>query len=352
MLIFNKKAREDRYRRQAEGINPSPSRISGLLALGSRLSRYFDVHFFLLILVLIGINYPFWNDRIWPVHDTAGVFHRFYFFYNDFFLHGELPRWVPYGSYGFHSNEFQMILTPASYLAIFAGGLMKITGVLVMFKLSVFLEQLILLFGLYRLSSSLFTRKSAVWFVCLGGIASTVWLAQIFFNFRIYYLFPLAFYFLHQFFSQRRPHYLWLYGVTFIVTMMGNVPYFAPLYFVIGTLFFAIHFLRRPWIVIRLFEPSLKNLFFLFLFIAAGALCLYFMSIIRDGAITYASGRDPVTGATVLEGAQGFLNYGGNIGPSKFWGLLHPSKPFPTQRALADITLYVGLLPFYFSFMA
>jgi len=305
-------------------------------------SRYFhsyDIH--LLLLILFAFNYPFWNSALWPKFDTVSTFEIFHAFYNHFFFHGELALWLPYGTFGIPSNHWQLFcLSPFSYLFGCLGKLFHIQNVLLLFKMSILAEECALLFGTYLLSRLWFKRRSVIFLVCFGVIASTVWLLQIYWNFRIYYLIPLALYFLALFLEKKRGHYFWLCGVIFIFSLFGNIAYFAGLYLLILILF-CIPFImkgRFPWP--NLFERTLKNGLSFLTMVAAALLYLYFAFHLYDHTISYQIGRDPLTQITSVES---FLSHGWAIGFDNMARLFFPNL-------MLDHTLYIGLLPLLFMF--
>lgn len=215
----------------------------------------FNVDFPILVLVLVLLNIGYWSRNMWPDKDTIYVFHAFHTFYNNFLFHGELARWFPYGTYGVQSDFWQLCnLTPASYLVGYLGVLCRVEDALLVFKFSVFLEQLMLLLGITLLARELFTFRITRFFVCLGVLASTVWLFKVYWDFRIYYLLPLIMYLLVLFFRAKRGHYMWLAGIVTVFSLVGNNPYFGSLYALILLIFCCV------WVIYhKATPPSLRN---------------------------------------------------------------------------------------------
>ena len=306
-----------------------------------------NVDFVFLVLALLTIYHPVWDRAVWLQHDTFGAFQVFYFFYNDFFFHGSLPRWLPFGFYGAQSHILQiMILTPASYAAMAIGFLCRIRDVLFLFKLSIFFEQLTLLVGTYLLARQLYHKRTTVLFVVFALTAASVWHIQLFQNFRIYYLLPLALYFIFRFFKTKFVHYTWIAGSVFIVSAFGNGFHFLALYLFILIIMFAVaacldHKLFR----VNLFDASSKNIQAMIAFVLLAVLYLYPLIEQRAHLTYYSVGRSSKSMTALL---GNFLTYGGSVGVSKFLGLLY-AGPIDIHHPLGlDHTLYVGLLPFLF----
>ncbi len=187
---------------------------------------------FLVVASLLAIFVaPYFNARIIPYHDTLLTFNIFYFFYNHLFYEGALAQWMPHYAYGLPASYWQIFaLTPASYVSMFLGYVFRITDVLWLFKLSLALEHLFFLLGTFCLARILFKRLSTILMVCLGAVCMhSVW-GQIFFELRIFYLFPLAAYFLVRFWMGKNPLWFWLTGAAIVLWTVGNTLYFPFLW--------------------------------------------------------------------------------------------------------------------------
>jgi len=283
----------------------------------SDLLRRFD--FAILVLCLVCFHLPYFDPLIIPQHDTRSVFEYFHFFYNEFFFSGELAQWMPYYSFGIPSSYFQSYaLTPASYFSFALGWLFKITDVLWLFKISVLGEYFIFLLGTYLLSRQIFSKRKTVFLICLASLCSPdYWYFQIFFSLRIFYMFPLAAYFLISFFRQRRPFYIWLSGLVVMAWMSGNPQYFAMLWafvlFILGFIFFMGD--KSVWRC--LFEKSVSNMLCGVVFLAmAGAYCYQLIDIMSFAhVVSRGSGGGNSLGM--------FLTYGANFGYLKGFLLKH-----------------------------
>lgn len=314
---------------------------------GEKAGAPVDPAFLLLLGALFFLFIPYLAKTVWPHNDTGYSFQYFYFFYNDLFLHGDIPRWMPFGLFGIPGDFFQIVdMSPANYFMAVLGCLFRIRDVLLLFKLSVLTELSMLLTGTYLLSRELYRRRSTTIFVSLAVLASTAWHSNLYFNFRIYALLPFMFFFLLK--AVRRQEFSWLClaGLTFFISLLGNLPYYSVLYFYILLLFVLVLLLGerpdlRPFLV-----PSRRNALLLAALVFTGAITVYFFSHALDGLAILTPSRDPNSGGVSL---STFLTYGGDIGLRKFLGLFYAGPtPNPTPDRILDNTLYAGLLPLVF----
>jgi len=237
-----------------------------------------------------------------PVHETLTVFQGFHYFYSNVFHVGELPRWCVYGTYGTPSALWQLLyLTPASYAAMAVGRLLRMQNVLAVFDLSLFIEQVILLVGVYKLSRLLYARRHTAYLVCIGAMGSAVWYSQVWWNFRIAYTLPLMLYFLISFFTRRRPWYLWLTGMTFVVSLLGNLTCFAVVWLLVLGAVAAVLTWKDASAWRSLGSLSTGNLVSLAAFLGLGAAYLAFLHYAHQNIQVGFLGRDPSAAPTPLE---------------------------------------------------
>lgn len=196
-----------------------------------------NLEFTLLLIILCLVNLPSFSAPVLPMHDSMSAFQIFHYMYSGLLYNGALPQWIPYDVYG-APVDFWMLtgLSPFSYVAIFAGKLLGTADAMFLFKSSLLLEQLAFLIGLYTLARLLYANDYTVLAVCSCAILTTVWQCQIWWNFRIYYLLPLALASLLSFFRQQKGAFLWLSGATILGSLLGNLPYFAPIYLFLFTI--------------------------------------------------------------------------------------------------------------------
>ena len=181
-------------------------------------------------LFALALNLAYFDARIVGINDTFYNFANFQIFYSELFFHGDLARWYPYGTYGLQADYEQIAsLSPFSYLAGALGALLRVKGALLLFKLAVLGEQLVFVFGVWRLARGLFATRATVLVLTLAAAGTTVWYAQQWWDLRIYALLPLLLSFLFAFVSGRRARDLWLAGLTGVVWCLGGIPYWIPL---------------------------------------------------------------------------------------------------------------------------
>lgn len=296
-----------------------------------------------LLCALAAVNAPYWAGSFVPTHDTMFTFQAFHVFYNEWFYQGHLAHWLPYGTYGLPSDFYQLgFLSPMSYVAALVGGLLRVSNVLLLFKLSLLAEQLVWVLGLYLLCARLFRRRSTAALVCFGAIGGSVWYAQLFLNLRVFYLLPLMVYALFACFAERRLFWGWGVGLLAVAGLLGNPPYLASLWFFTCAIVAAVLWGaglrdRRRWQV----RPR-EHLPLLAVFIASLASYGLLLLHLAKFALSTAPGRDPATGGV---GLQTFLTYGGRADLSQVLKSLvfgWPTHlPWGSGR---DNTVYIGLL--------
>ncbi len=303
--------------------------------------------FLYLVFFLLLINLPSLLNYTFFFHDTLYSFVLFHLAYSEFFFNRELLQWLPFSTYGVQ-NDFLGIslLSPANYFVGIIGGILKIRSVLLLYKISLFLEQLIFLAGMYALSKSLFKNKATIAVVCISSIGSTVLLTQIGLNFRFYYCIPLAIYFLRLFLTKYKPQFLVLTLNILILSVLGSAPYCAVIIFFEFFLIFIFLLPSHCRDLRRFLDIKRKDVIVTGILLIGLALVTYaffYISLhLNDFTEILSSGRDPVTKKTPLDV---FLTYGGQVRFKKFLDLFVP-KYF--THYFSDMSLYIGLIPLPF----
>ena len=187
-------------------------------------------HLLLLTMVAFLVNLPFFSPHLVFIHDTLDNFIFLHYTYSEVYCQGEFPRWVPFMGFGM-PYDFHIFgsLLPTHYVAMACGWLFGIKDALLLFKLSMFLSQVLFVLGLYVLSRRLFTSMAPVWAVCLGALLTNCWLHNCLLNFTIFYLLPFVLYLVLAFFHTAKPGYLWAACVVETLSLLGTLPYVAPL---------------------------------------------------------------------------------------------------------------------------
>ena len=313
------------------------------------------ISFLFLSVALFLLNIPWWSNSVWwPATDSAFIGQSFYAFYSEFFYHHEIIRWFPYGTFGIVASHWQLFdLTPSSYLSIILGSMLKVKNALLVFKISILLEQWMMLIGIYLFCKRAFRHEVTRFFVSVALVGSTVWFVQIYWNFRIYYLLPWVLYCIHRAFCDRRFDFLCYGGIVELFSLLGVPSYFFIAHFFVITFF----------ILGLFFKLGLPNLSLRFrrsdwwrmgigVFLATA-----YALFLRDGYqnIFFTSGFDRDASRYFQTPLNSFLHHGiedSIHGMAQFFQMI-----FPTffHRVLGessvnvnDVTLYVGLVPILF----
>ena len=282
---------------------------------------------------------PYGDRAVWPDRDTVNVFQVFYTFYNNWFWHGEFTRWFPYANCGMQADYWQWFnLTPAAYLAGVLGRVLRIQDVLGLFKFSILLEQVMMLYGMFRLCGRLYRHEAARFFACLVLMGSTVWLLQVYWNFRIFYLLPLVMDGLLGWLEESRWRDLGQAGLAGVFSLVGNVAYFGVLYAGVLMLFVGLAAWRaKPdW---RGLRPRWRDMAWLLVVLGVAGLYVYGAAHMLDHIHGCSPGRESGMGAVTL---KQFLEDGSGAGLWKFRELGFPLKGL-------DFTLYMGSLSVVFA---
>ena len=305
-----------------------------------------QIDLWLLVGLLARLNLRRISPSYIPIHDSMQVFQYFHFFYSSLLFHGEWPQWVPYGVYGMPADFCTLCcVTPANVLAAVTGKLFGVTDAMLLFKASIALEEFTFLLGMYWLARLLYEHRLTAWFVCLGAVTCSNWYSQLWWNFRIFYLEPAALACLLCFFHYRRPAFLWLAGVVDLTSLVGNLPYFAPIYLALNLPFVAVLTIQNRSVWKALWERPRGHLWLLSL-LAGLALCYVAAVRVAMNPLAFAStGRD-ASGAVDI---RQFLLHGGQ--PDALVLLRQALIGWPIfgtwNHFGPDQSVYVGLLPWF-----
>jgi hypothetical protein len=301
----------------------------------------------MLVVLLVSVNIPYFSSRFLPAHDTKHCFSVFLWVYSHFFYEFAIPNWFPYGQYGIDGSLFWLsALTPSCYATGLIGSLLRVRDALLLFKMSVLIDQLVLLLGTYLLCRRLFPRRITTVFVCIGMICSTVWYYQLFLNFKIYYLVPLLLFFYIRFYLDRRPRFLYIACLLGLISLMGNAIYFLSLWLYLFIIVSVPLLLRFGAALRCLFQHELVDYVTLVLLVSVATAWVLTLQHSTDGLAWLTHGRDEATGKVLL---SDFLTYGGIPKPGEV-GLEMLAGTRTT--VLKDNTYYIGLLPLALVFYA
>lgn len=307
-----------------------------------QIKHFFRDNIYLLIFIAAKLYYFAPHYDFYPVHDTSCVFHFFHYYYNEYYINNTIPLWAPYNLYGTQTDYYISIaMSVTLYLVALIGKLLHIKNSLFLFKAGLIMEEYLFVYGTYLLSKRLFTSRIAQLFVTLGAITATQVQAQIYLNFRFYYLFPLILLLLINFFDKRRFYFLWLSVTVTIISLCGNTTYYAPIYLFIGLIFISsmIYFVNRniKQIVIADIFSTL-SLMTLTLMCVTAYIYIDMTTHVFDNIIVYARQRLPGMTSNTF---SGFIDYAdGTI--YNLWQFIYAA---PTTT---DQVLFIGTIPIVF----
>ncbi len=294
--------------------------------------------FLLIILIEAGIFFYLIHKRlIVGGQDGFQYFALQYSFLNNVINCGEIPLWIPFMTHGTVATWWHTIQAGLFQNVLFlSGSLFKNVNFLPIFYLGIFLDELLLLTGVWLLGRRFFASPLTVFFVTLSIMGSCIWMLQPWWNFHIYYAIPLIIYLIHAFLDSGEWRFYFLAGNLLFIQCLGNLPYFLPVTSLVIFLYFLFYLSLN-------FEDSkkkFKELKFGWSFIISTTLiiisfvALYHVMNFGTGQIAnYNPSRNP-DGSTTLDG---FLSYGGSLSLSAWLELILGMSPF------LDYTLYIGI---------
>ncbi len=305
----------------------------------------------LLCLALANIYYFAPSFKFYPAHDSMNwLTHYFYVFYNEYFINGQLSLWLPYNLFGIPSDYYLItIMSPAQYFGAFAGKLLGIKNALTVLTASMVLEQLAFVTGMYLLSLRFFKHRLSTLFVCIGSVFTIFWGANFGFNFRFYYLMPFVLLFIVKLFDTGQIKYLWIAGIVAVISLIGNAPYYLPIYLLVYSIFFIALFItrRRELKIDKKAVFSLSSFLFLLFFVAIAFIYVDFLKHIFDNISSCSPGRS-ISGKVSIDD---FLKHGGLLkdglyvkgsGINSLWQFIYACP------RTYDFTIYIGLIPIVF----
>ncbi len=303
-------------------------------------SRLFESALFLLIVLIeAGIFLHLINTRsIVGGHDGFQYFSLQYGFLNHIVNHGEIPQWSPYMTHG--SMAMLGYVTPNGIfqnVLFLSGSLFKDVNFLPIFYLGIFLDELLLLTGVWLLGRRFFASPLTVFFVTLSIMGSCIWMLQPWWNFHIYYAIPLILYFIHTFLDSGKWRYYFLAGNLLFMQCLGNLPYFLPVTSLVIFLYFLFYLTLN-------FEDSkkkIKELKFGWAFVITTVLIILSLAALQ---FIMTMGMDQVVNYNLQRNADGtstlnsFLTYGKIFSWRAWLEVILGISPF------LDYNLYIGIL--------
>jgi len=296
--------------------------------------------------VLIALEIIFFSfligERRFPAgHDSFEYFVLQYYFLNNAVINGELPLWLPYVTHGvdtqwlypIQAGFFQNILC-------LVAPLLKHVNFLFLFYLGIFVDEILLLVGIWLLGKRFFQSSLTVFLVSLLILNSSIWMTQIWWNLHFFYAIPLILHFGHCFIEKQNWGYLCLALSLLACQILGNLTYFIPVSTLVIFSYFAFYeicnltdakfFLRK----IKITKLGILGILFVLL---VWVLIYFTVRIDFDNFISY---QRPLSISVSLEN---FLNHGKNFEIKKW------SELFLRISPSLDYTLYIGMVGLPFS---
>lgn len=226
------------------------------------------------------------------------------------------------------------------------GSFFNIKNVYLMYKLSVYLEQLLMLLGSYMLCKRLFTRKATVIAVSIIVVGYPSLMHYIAAELYVVSHMPMTIYLFVRYFDTYRPHFLFLAMFLVNISILG-VFYLAPLYALECFIIFLCLLIPkikqwRQFILIGSKDVVVTALLTALMITFSGA-TYYILSNTKENTVTMVPGR--------LESGEIIKEYSQVINGQ--WGF-QPIKNYfdPNINREVDMQIhviyYIGFIPFIF----
>jgi len=275
--------------------------------------------------------------------DTVINLQVFKTIYSNFLFFNEFPKWLPYTNQGITADfAYSFTFTPAFYVSTFIGKLLQYKDVLILFKLALYFEEIILLVGVYLITTQYSKNRITPVIAVITALLSCSWTYQIHWNFHLIYHLPLMLFFISRFFLGYGIIYL---ALTLLTMTLGGI--FYPQIFVAFTLTLFVVF----WLFIV--RPPIRTI----LHLGSYPLITFFatlfsiiIAIMNLGfALNVTNGMQSLTPNRLADGSVSpdvFLVFAGYIFPQKFLEL------FYIQPLTVDFFSYAGLFSIFFVVLA
>ena len=298
--------------------------------------------FLLLILIEVAFfSYLIFERRIIAGHDGFHYLNMQYCFMSNVSYTDAIHQWSPFIMHGTIVIFVYLLIGGLLPNILFLfGDLLNAVNFLPIFYAGFFVDELVLLIGVWLLGKRIYESPFTQFFVCSSIMGSCIWFLQPWYNFHLYYAIPLILYFIHMFLDMGQWRYLFGAGNLLFMQCFGNLPHFAP----IITFVIFLYFIFYLFFNIKEVSQKLKELRFGLPF------CLTIISIIVSFGILYLF----VKFGTIQLTSFGLRNADGTVDLSQF---LIYGGVFTWRRWLefvlgvspcVDYTLYIGVmgLPF------
>ena len=274
-------------------------------------------------------------------NDGFEYFNLRYSFLNNVVNAREVPQWMPFVTQGsvvqwWHIMQGGILQN----ILLLSGAVVKNINFLPLFYAGLFIDELLLLTGIWLLGRRFFASPFTVFFVSLSIMGACIWLLQPWWNFHFYYAIPLILYFLHVFLDSGKCRYYFLAGNLLFIQSVGGLPYFLPVISLVIFLYFAFYFVFNRGDGLQ--KIGKINFGWPF-FIVSGILAILFLSLY----LFMKTGTNQIVNYT-LRSREGFvpldvfLTHGGELSWRTWLEMIFGISPG------LDYTLYIGIscIPF------
>lgn len=298
------------------------------------------------VLVLLQAGFYAWlllTRRMVKTHDTSYIYQVQYLFLAHACAGPDLALWFPYSMHGVASNLFangQGSLFPNILLLL--GGVPAGTPAIPLFYAGIYLEELILLTGVWGLGRRYYASPYTRFFVAAAALGSSFWASQIFFNHRLFYAIPLLLSLLHGYLEEGRRGDLLLAALLGALQFSGSAIYLPVFVVIVVAAYFVSHALlhRAFWAAkLRQLRPRLPDLAIVALF---AVLVIAIVGSLSEGSSAFRqvrTGRNPDSSVTL----DAFLTFATTLKPTRYLDFFLGISPS------MDVTLYCGLAPLAFA---
>ncbi len=290
------------------------------------------------------------TSRVPMGHDTFQYLQLNYnLFFNEPILHNELPQWLPFMTHG--TNSAIWFIISQNMLSSFLMPMIKFFSGLnyyPIFQAGLLFDELALLLGCILFAKQYFKSNVTVFFISSSLVLTTISSTQIWFDFHLVYLLPLWFYCVERAFKEHSEKYILFSGLLFAGMLIGNLPYFAPIFGFTICLFALIHSIVCPQDTVTAFRNFIAHLNWKHFAAMLISICFIVAVLIfcRDGVTTIANHNEGRGQNLSVDNVKLFMSYGGYINLSKYFELI--------GRGTNNINniIYGGILIVPFTLMA
>ncbi len=286
------------------------------------------------------------SHRIPKGHDTLSVYLLQYLFLAHSSSGGGPLLWMPNLAHGIVSTWFaDLQAAPLQSAILLAGGVPSGTPMLPLFYAGLFVEDLILLIGIWRLGRRFYRRPTTRFFVAVAAMGSSLWVTNIYWNHRLIFAVPLVISLLLDVLDTGSRGKLFLAVSLASLQLLGNAIYIPVLSSLAILLFIVVHLAARPSrlrLALQHLRPRATDVLWIAaIAVTVGAVCTALVQGL--GSIRqFHPGRN-ADGSVPLDA---YLTFPGGINPLRYLDFFVGLTPS------SDYSLYCGLLTAVFALLA